>query len=54
MLNFKLDTMNILQDDSFFNLSLNINCIANTEGVLLKVNHQYEKALGYSKNELCW
>jgi PAS domain S-box-containing protein len=44
--------MNIIQDDSFFNLSLNVNCIANTEGILLKINHQYEKVLGYTKDEL--
>ncbi len=44
--------MNDFYSDNFFELSININCIAGIDGKLLKVNHQWEKILGYTTEEL--
>ena len=38
--------------DSYFNNSLDLLCIANTEGYFLKLNHEWETKLGYSLSEL--
>lgn len=44
--------MNNFRNDNFFELSININCIAGIDGKLLKVNSQWEKVLGYTVEEL--
>ncbi len=38
--------------ERYFDLSLDLLCIANTSGELLKVNAQWEKVLGYTQEEL--
>jgi PAS domain S-box-containing protein len=38
--------------EEFFNLSLDIFCIATLDGFLTKVNHAYVQLLGYSEDEL--
>ena len=38
--------------DRFFSLALDLLCIANTAGYFLRLNHQWEKALGYPLAEL--
>lgn len=38
--------------DRFFSVALDLLCIANTEGVFLRLNPQWEKTLGYSIAEL--
>jgi len=38
--------------DQFFNVSIDLLCIANTDGRLLRLNPVWESALGYSQKEL--
>lgn len=38
--------------DNFFDLSMNLFCLANTDGDFIKVNKAWEKILGYSAQEL--
>ncbi len=38
--------------ERYFSLSLDLLCIANAEGVFIRLNPEWEKVLGYSKNEL--
>ena len=38
--------------DQFFNVSLDLLCVANTEGYFLRLNPAWERSLGYSREEL--
>jgi PAS domain S-box-containing protein len=38
--------------DQFFNLSLELLCIANTDGYFLRLNPTWERVLGYAREEL--
>lgn len=38
--------------EGFLSVSLELFCIANPQGVLLKVNHEFERVLGYTIEEL--
>jgi len=38
--------------DQFFNVTLDLLCVANTDGYFLRLNPVWEKALGYSREEL--
>ncbi len=46
-----LETVN-LQKNSFFNLSIDLICIANTEGFFEMVNPAFSNTLGYTESEL--
>ena len=38
--------------DQFFNVSLDLKCIANTDGYFLRLNPAWERTLGYTREEL--
>ena len=38
--------------DQFFNISLDLLCVANTEGYFVRLNPVWEKVFGYSRDEL--
>ena len=42
----------IEDQDQFFNISLDLLCVANTDGYFLRLNPPWEKALGYTRQEL--
>ena len=48
----KIVENNKSQDDRFFELSIDLMCVANTDGTFRKVNLAFSTLLGYSKEEL--
>ena len=38
--------------DQFFNVTLDLLCIANTDGYLLRLNPSWERILGHTREEL--
>ena len=38
--------------DQFFNVSLDLLCLANTDAYFLRLNQAWEKILGYTRDEL--
>ncbi len=47
-----LDQASELDVDAFFDAALDLLCIADTSGNFLKLNREWEKVLGYSRQEL--
>jgi two-component system, NarL family, sensor kinase len=42
----------LVEQDQFFNLSLELLCIANTDGYFVRLNPTWERVLGYTRKEL--
>jgi PAS domain S-box-containing protein len=40
------------ESENFFQLGVDLMCVANTDGYFLKINHAFHDALGYSEEEL--
>lgn len=50
--NFKESNKEGIDTDNFFNIALDLLCIANTDGYFLKLNPSWESILGYNIEEL--